>query len=97
MYTCMRCLSDTPNDDDICDACVEQANEENCIHRLQCRENERALAHAKATMHRMDDEITQLRAVVRECIAMLEQLGYTPLSRRARAALDYRKMEVRDE
>ena len=61
MFTCMHCLADTENDSDICDGCVEKANEENCVHRLQCRETERDLVQAQSTIHGMNAEIKRLR------------------------------------
>ena len=61
MFTCIYCLADTENDDDICDDCVKMANKDNCVLGHQCRENERDLVQAQSTIHGMNAEIKRLR------------------------------------
>ena len=72
MFTCMYCLADTENDDDICDDCVKMANKDNCVLGHQCRENERDLVQAQSTIHGMNAEIKRLRAALKDARVSLE-------------------------
>ena len=56
-----------------------QAEREYAAHEIEVLRLEKAKQAA---------EIERLRAALKSCIAMLEQLGYTPISKVARAALE---------
>ena len=51
-------------------------------------DHDNAILEAADEITRLRAEVERLRAALKSCIAMLEQLGYTPISKVARAALE---------
>jgi len=65
-----------------------QAEREYAAHEIEVLRLEKA---------KIATDNERLRAALKSCIAMLEQLGYTPISKIARAALDAQPAPGKEE